>query len=77
MKERESTLEISMECWMIKKTVENITKLRTQSKGKGFKNLLPQDEYKLKWVIVRQWNFDQCSDQWKGWNWLSQERQKV
>ena len=52
------TLEISKECyrddWMIKKSVKNITKLRTQSKGKGFKNLLHQDESKLKWIIVKQ-----------------------
>ena len=38
----------------IKKAVENIIKLRTQSKGKGFKNLLLRDEWKLKWVIAKQ-----------------------
>ena len=32
---------------MIKKAVENISKLRTRCEGKGFKNLLPQDERKL------------------------------
>ena len=40
-----STFKISKELCrnhlMIKKAVENITKLRTQSKGKGFKNLHP------------------------------------
>ena len=40
-----STLEILNRAL---KVVENITKLRTQSKGKGFKNLLAQDECKLK-----------------------------
>ena len=52
-----STLEISKElCWnhqMIKKAVENITKLRTWSKGIDFRNLLPQDEHKLKWFIAK------------------------
>ena len=39
------TLEISKELRRdhrtIKKVVENLTKLRTRSKGKGFKNLVP------------------------------------
>ena len=35
-------------CW------KYIAKLKTQSKEKGFKNLLPQDEPKLKWVIAKQ-----------------------
>ena len=29
-------------------------KFRTQSKGKGFKNLLSQDKCKLKWSVVKQ-----------------------
>ena len=41
------TLEISKKLWKdhwtIKKSVENITKLRTQNKEKGFMSLLPQD----------------------------------
>ena len=53
-----STLEISKDCWKdhrtIKKVVENITKLRIWNKGNGFKNLLPQDEHKLKWIIAKQ-----------------------
>ena len=40
--------------WTIKKVVRNITNLKTQSKGKGFKNLLPQDECKLKQVLAKQ-----------------------
>ena len=36
------------------KVVENINKLKTRSKEKGFKNLLPQHERKLKLVIVNQ-----------------------
>ena len=39
---------------MIKKVAENITKLRTQSKRNDLKNLLPQDEYKLYWLIAKQ-----------------------
>ena len=42
LNEEMSTLEISKELcrdhWTIKKAVENITKLRTWRKGKGFKN---------------------------------------
>ena len=53
-----STLNISNEiCWdyrMIKKAVENITKLRTWNKGKDFKNLFLRDECKLKRVIAKQ-----------------------
>ena len=53
-----SSLEISKELykdyWMIKKAFEDITKLRTWSKEKGFKNLFPWYEYKLKWVITKQ-----------------------
>ena len=53
-----STLDISNKLWwdhqMIKKVVENISKLRTQSKGKGFKNLLLWDEWKLIWFIGKQ-----------------------
>ena len=52
LSEEISTLKISKELcrdyWLIKKAVENITKLRTQSKGKGW------DECKLKWVITKQ-----------------------
>ena len=39
---------------MIKKAIKNITKLKTQSKGKGFKNLFPQDECKVKQIIAKQ-----------------------
>ena len=53
-----STLEMSKELCrdhqMIKKTVENWAKLRTWSKGKGFRNLLPWDKHKLKQVIAKQ-----------------------
>ena len=53
-----STLEISKELYRnhqtILKAFENITKLRTWSKGKGFKNLFPQDESKLKRAIAKQ-----------------------
>ena len=46
------SLEVSKMLWrdhqMMKKDVENKTKLRTRSKGKGFKNLLSRDERKLK-----------------------------
>ena len=46
-----STLDVSMVLRVssnIRKSAENINKLRLQSKGKDFKNLLPRDEYKLK-----------------------------
>ena len=53
-----SSLEISKELCRdhqtIKTAVENITKLKTWTKEKGFKNLLPQDECKQKQVIVKQ-----------------------
>ena len=53
-----STLEISKELSrdhrMIKKAIKNITKLRTQSKGKRFKNIPPLDEYKLKQITEKQ-----------------------
>ena len=39
---------------MIKKAVEKITKLKTWSKEKGFKNLLPWEESKLKQVQVKE-----------------------
>ena len=52
------TLDISKELcrdhWMIKKAAENITNLRTWSKEKLLKNLLSQDEHKLKQVTVKQ-----------------------
>ena len=55
---RECPLEISKELCsdhqMIKKVVENLTKLGTRSKGKGFKNLLPQVECKVNRVIEQQ-----------------------
>ena len=37
-----------------KKVIENITKLKTPSKEKYFKNLLPRDEYRLKRVKSKQ-----------------------
>ena len=43
--------ELSRDHRTLKKALENITKLRTRSKGKAFKNLLPQNESKLKRVI--------------------------
>ena len=53
-----STLEISKKLcwdnWMIKKAAENITELWIQSKGKGFKNLPPRDERKLKRIGAKQ-----------------------
>ena len=36
------------------KVIENITKLKTQSKRNDFKNLLPQDKCKIKQVIAKQ-----------------------
>ena len=52
------TLEIPKELcrdhWMIKKAVQNMTKLRTQSIEKGFKNLLSQDKHKPKQVSLKQ-----------------------
>ena len=51
-----SILEISKEFCRdhqtINKAVESITDLRTQIKGKDFKNLLPQNEFKLKRIIA-------------------------
>lgn len=45
LNEEMSTLDISKELyrdyWTISSTVENIAKLRTRNKGKGFKNLYP------------------------------------
>ena len=38
----------------IKNPIENIIMSRIQSKGKGFKILLPRDERKLKRVILKQ-----------------------
>ena len=53
-----SILEISKELYRdhqtIKKFVENITKLITESKGKSFKNLPSQVKCKLKQVIGKQ-----------------------
>ena len=74
-----SILEISKQLcrdlWMIKKAVENVTKLRTRSKRKGFKNLFTQVERKLKQVFVKQplWTNAQTFDK-AG---VSQEEQKT
>ena len=38
---------------VIKKTVQNIIKLRIQSKRKGFKNIVPRNEPTLKRVIAK------------------------
>ena len=54
--------------WNDKEGFENITKLRTRSKGKGFKNLLPRDERKLKQLICEANYF---------WPSEGQERQRV
>ena len=62
------TLEISKEFCRGHQTIkdfENITMLR--NKGKGFKNLLPDNECKLKRVIVKQ-TLDQNSDLGKAKN---------
>ena len=48
------TLEKSKSSDEIKKAIENTTKLRTQSKEKGFKNVLFRDKRKLKHVKVNQ-----------------------
>ena len=37
---------------MIKRIVDNITKLRIRNSGKGSKKLLPRDEYNLKRIIA-------------------------
>lgn len=53
-----STLNISKELnkdnWMIKRDVDNITKLRTRISGKGFKNMSLQKKCKLNEVIGKQ-----------------------
>lgn len=39
---------------MIKKSVENMTNLRTSVKGKGFKDFSSQKECKVKLIIAKQ-----------------------
>ena len=72
--ERMSTYDISKELWrdhqMIKNGVANITKLRTQSKRKGFQDLFTKDEHKIKLSYSKATTFNECSDYWKGWNWV-------
>ena len=69
-------LEISKELCRVHQKIKNITELRTESKGKYFKNLLPRNESKCKRIIMKQETFDPHSDLWKGGNWGSQEGQK-
>lgn len=47
------TQQLRQDHRMIKRAVENITKLRCGSKGKGFKNMLLQGERKLKRSIMK------------------------
>ena len=76
-----STLEISKKLCrdhtMINTTVKIITKFQTWIKGKGFKNLLPWNECKIKWVTAKQPLLTSTQIFQKGWNWQSQERQKL
>ena len=66
MNKKISTLEILKKFFrdhcMLKKAVENITKLRTQSKGNSLKNVLPQKGMWTKLSSRDTTTFKQCSD---------------